>query len=543
MKNKTEYIRFFSSQLFVHKVFFVMIFLLTGFYGCNEDDELGTADRLFRPIIKNVTAGGTWIRAEWDNYRNADYFQLELSVDSFETITVEAETDTNYYKFENLDYDTDYYLRIKAVGQNIESEYFVYDKISTSDYPTQLEPITKVIDTKAMVSWKDAVYDSLVVFHNDTLITSVLLGDTDNEHKMVIIEKLKPETSYVVKAYFQGEYMGKQSFSTMASPIYEGAVVDLRDYDEETAYTILTQSFFDQMATQYPEGVTIVLDGGTEYELTGARLYSPISLTGGLSLEGKAIIRVSGNFDFPSDGSANVSKFSFSNITFTDHPDKLRDYGSTYVFNFGSAGHVDSILFDNCEIRYKRGVLRIKTAATIGLISINNCVIDSIGGYGVINLDNGGAGAEEIIISNSTISHLDGYIVRASKTNLQPKSLTVEYVTTCFAPVGGRYFFDLDKKTFEDGIKINNCLFGKAWGDDVTVRGLRSNASSLALLQNYKTSDLAWDVNAETLTEMYPIEATDLGKDIYSVFEDPNNNDYTLIYNPVKNRAGDPRWW
>ncbi|MGQ1889178.1 DUF5123 domain-containing protein [Thermophagus sp. OGC60D27] len=544
MKNKPLNTRNLKPQISIPKLFYALLLVFFGtFNSCDDDDNLGIPDRLFRPIIQNVTTGGNWIRAEWEKYKNVEYFQLELSVDSFESISVDAVTDTNFYKFENLEYDTKYFLRIKAVGESLESEYFVHETIYTSDFPTKLDPVNKVIDNKALVSWTEVSYDSLVVSRNDTIVTRVVLTEPQKDQKEVVIDGLTEETDYIVKAYYQGNYMGKQAFSTVASPVYEGDVVDLREYDDESAYSLLTQDFFDQMASEYPEGVTIILNGGTEYELTGARLSSSITLTGGLSLEGNAIIRVNGNFDFPSDGADNISKFSFSNITFTDHPAKYRDFGSTYVFNFGKSGHVDSLLFNNCEIRYKRGVIRVKTAATIGTLIMNNCLVDSIGGYGVINLDNGNAGADNIILTNSTFTHVEGYIVRASKTNLQPLSLTVENVTTCFAPNGGKYFFDLDKKTFEDGITIKNCLLGKAWGDEVTVRGLRSNASLISLSQNYKTSDLVWETNEETFTELYPIEASDLGGDIYSVFADPDNNDYTLINNTVKNRAGDPRWW
>jgi hypothetical protein len=289
--------------------------------------------------------------------------------------------------------------------------------------------------------------------------------------------------------------------------------------------------------------VALVLNGGTEYEMNSVRLSAPVHFITGLGLEGNAIMRVNGNFDFPESGTADIRKFSFTNITFTDHPDKLHNYSSTYVFNFGTAGHVDTIAFKSCEIRYKRGMLRIKTAATVSLLSISDCIIDSIGGYGVINMDNGAALVSNISIVSSTISHVEGNIIRASKTNLQPDTLYIKNVTTCFAPGGGGYFFDLDNKTCAGGITISNCLFGKPWGEGVTVRGLRSNASSVSLLLNYKTGDLNWEVDAKTFEEQYPIEASDLGKDIYAVFNDPDNNDFSIIERSAKNSAGDPRWW
>ena len=533
-----------KNKALIYSLYCLSLLIYAGtFTACEDDDDLGTPDRLFRPIIQEVTYGGDWVRAEWKKYENVENFHLEISADSFESIAADALTDTTFYTFENLEYDTEYYLRIKAVGADLESDYFVNERIKTSDYPTQLEPVANIIDTKVRVAWTEAVYDSLVVSRNDTLVTSVELSEADNANKQVVISELTPETGYIVRAYTGGKYMGKQGFSTHAAQIFDGEVFDLRDYSSEEAYFMLTQELFDEFAVNYPDGVTVILEGGTEYELDGGRMSSSVSFVTGLSLDGNAIIRVKGNFDFPESGDASVGKYSFTNITFTDHPDKFQDYGSTYVFNFGTPGHVDSLLFDGCEIRYKRGVVRIKTAASVGVFSMNNCIVDSIGGYGVFNLDNGAAGANEIKFTNSTITHVEGYIVRASKTDIQPRSLLFENVTTCFAPEGGRYFFDMDKKTFDEGIEINNCFFGKGWGDDVTVRGLRSASSAVSYSKSYKTSDLVWDVNAETMEVQYPMELSDLGEDIYAVFEDPDNNNYRVINNTVKNSAGDPRWW
>jgi hypothetical protein len=50
-------------------------------------------------------------------------------------------------------------------------------------------------------------------------------------------------------------------------------------------------------------------------------------------------------------------------------------------------------------------------------------------------------------------------------------------------------------------------------------------------------------VDAKTFEEQYPIEASDLGKDIYAAFNDPDINDFSIIECSVKNSAGDPRWW
>src|SRR5690554_3635300 len=94
----------------------LMLLLVGLFSGCDDDDNLSTADRLFRPIIKKSSYSGTWIRLEWDKYEGANLFNLQLSVDSFETVLRNVETDTTFYLFEDLDYDTSYQLRIRSLG-------------------------------------------------------------------------------------------------------------------------------------------------------------------------------------------------------------------------------------------------------------------------------------------------------------------------------------------------------------------------------------------------------------------------------------------
>lgn len=514
---------------------------------CQDDDDLATADRLFRPIINETSYGGTWIKVEWDKYEDVDHYELQISIDSFETVT-SATTDTSFYKFENLEYDTDYYLRIKSVGETLESRYFVNDIITTSDYPTQLNSISSndVIDNQVRVSWEEADYDSLMVFRNDTLVITVGLTDSENETKQIIIKDLEEETPYVVKAYSAGDYMGKKSFTTMAAQIFEGDVIDLRSYSAEESYSLLSQDYFDQLKDSLPGGVTLVLAGGTIYELTGSKLSSNINIVTGYSLNGKAIIAVSGNFNI--DGTANIQKLYFEGILFTDHPDKPRsgiNFGGTYVFNISNSGaNVDSLTFENCEIRYKRGVIRIKTAATVGVITMNNCLIDSIAGYGVINQSNSSAVINDIAITNSTITHAQKLVI-ASKNNTL-KSFTVNHVTTCFVPnTSGDYLFDLKGQSLENGCSITNSLFGVGWNTE-TINGYRSDAAVVDIDDNYRTSDLIWTYTTDdenNVTETAPMDITQLSDDSYTVFTDPDNNDFTVSDDRLVNKVGDSRWW
>jgi len=97
---------------------------LGGLTSCGEEDILGTAPRLFRPSSTVLKSDGNWILAQWDLNADAKYYQLELSRDSFATIDRVDTTSKGYFLFQNVNWDQTYQVRIKAIGNILESEYF-----------------------------------------------------------------------------------------------------------------------------------------------------------------------------------------------------------------------------------------------------------------------------------------------------------------------------------------------------------------------------------------------------------------------------------
>lgn len=523
----------------------LMLSLVGLFSSCDDDDNLGSPDRLFRPVIKESSMGGTWIRLEWDKYEGANSFNIQMSVDSFETVVREVETDTTFYLFEDLDYDTNYQLRIRSLGNGINSDYYVNDNIKTSDYPTKLYSLgaEDIIDNRARIKWEDAVYDSLRIFRNDTIETTVALADEDNTKGVIILRDLTPESSYVVRAYTAGEYMGKKSFETLPNEIFEGAVVDLREYTIEESYSLLKADSVSNWDALYPEGYTIVLAGGTTYSIdTSIEFSTNINIVTGLTLDGFASFAIASNFDVTAD--AELDYIRFKNVNFTEHPDKPKEsghFGGTYLFNFDKGGVVLGELgFENCGIRYKRGVIRMKASTTIDKFIMNNCVVDSIGGYGVLNFDHAESYGGDVIISNSTISHAEKFVSARKTPSLN--SVTLENITTYFMPKNsGDYILDLEKKEVPGGVLIKNSIFGPAWGG--TSRGYRAaDGVTVTVDKSYRTSDQKWSVDEENV-QLNPIDLEDFGKDSDEVFTNPSNNDYSVTDPSLIGRIGDPRWW
>ncbi len=540
--------------------------LLTAFMtvmltSCEQEEVLPEAERLFRPIVGSSTISGTWFSIRWDDYTDAAYYELELSTDTFQTIIQTVATDSAQYTFSNLEYDMSYQIRIRAIGSEvlstgdtIKSNYNLYE-VSTTDYPTQLKTPTSadVIDKSIRVAWNvtGMQYSRIdLMVTRDSLFKSVTLTDADNLKGEKIVSGLKPEQTYLAMIYVGDEYKGKKTFKTSASQLFEGAVIDLRDsMDVADPYASFTNAVNKLNPDSFPDGLTIVLAGGMKYEMQTPMITADLHVVTGLSLQGNAIFEVSGNFDAPAQAAGVNPSMTLEKITFTDHPSKPKtssNFGGTYLFNFSSTSNLNEVTIKDCDIRYKRGVFRIKAATVINKVTLDNCVVDSIGGYGILNLDNGGAMMTDIVIKNSTFSNFYGYLLRdANKTLTSPNSLTIQNVTTYYGPVATRYLIEVTGMDFPGGIVIKNNIFGSGQGDPAAtvVNGLRHNSTNVTQEGNYKTNDLVWFVADGATVPAYPIEAEDLGKSSAEIFANPAALDFKVTDSKLVNKAGDPRWW
>ncbi|WP_291540468.1 DUF5123 domain-containing protein [Bacteroides sp.] len=528
---------------------------------CNDDDDVMKADALFRPIIGETTIGGQWIELEWDRYTGAERYVLTLAgkaVGQTDSLKMEVETDTTFYRFEGLEYDTDYLIKIKSIGNGLESKYYVVPTITTTDYPTKLKGV-QAIDNKALVAWDDAGYTTLNLVQvvtsegstqsEEVEIANRALTNEEQVSRQVIFDNLEPSCNYIVRAYINGTYQGKKVFSTAAPEVFEGAVSNLRDIPEEEAYDMLTSSFYEDLVAEYPDqDITIVLAGGQKYEMTGLKLPATtgtIKLITGLSLKGNAIMEVASNYDI----AGNVGGFIGEKISFIDHanaPKSSGNFGGTYLFNLSvSDTKIGTMKFVNCNIKYKRGICRIKTGADIDNFIIENCVIDSIGGYGITNADNGDADILNIKVTNSTFSHCEKLFVSTKPSAKLVNSFYAENCTFIYnMKIGDNYMFDFNKMKFSSDPTLKNCIFGPGGKDGKAgaISGYRGEGS-LTVDNCFATKDITWFIAEGADAPSAPIEMNSTGADTNGTFENAANNNFKLLINDLKNVAGDPRWW
>lgn len=518
---------------------FSIIATLVLFAGCQKDNDLGQPDRLFRPIVTETEYAGTWIRYVWDMYDGVDYYELQLAADDTTNIVATAETDTSFYTFEGLNYDTEYYLLLKSHGDGIESDFFVAEMILTNDFPTKLTSVNTT-SSAAKVNWEDAAYSSLELSLNDTVRTVYDVTTEDNAQKYAILEGLLADTTYIVRAYDNsGAYQGKLSFTTGSPESFRSSnVIDLRSLTDEEAYGAINQDLFDQAAALRAANdslVTIVLKGGTHYEFPGTTPGVGFIMKTGESLEGNAVLEVTGNFDFE----AELDTVELNGLTFSFPPGNAEsNYGGKYVVNGSKGGSIDYFAFYNCEISHLRGVIRTKDSGLfMKNITFSNCVIDSINGYGVLNIGVNYS-VESIKVTNTTISNtattfrLDGVKIDETDGLTGVSLLQVENSNFIYADVLFRCG-DIAQVTFLKNIFAGSNSGANDDGIYSPSYQLRGNFGATRMQDNYTTAD----------TNISDFDNTQMRETMDEVFVDPVKKDFTLTVSQYRNFIGDPRWW
>ena len=544
------------KRLFNFNILFLVSAMVSLFVASCKDDAVElSADRLFRPLVDSTVVSTTWIRMVWQQYKDAKSYEVDLSADTFKTILRSQKTTDPRFTFSQLDFDTKYQIRVRSVGSKLVSSSdtirsgYTITHVSTLDYPTLLVAPTSadIIDQSVKLKWTSSslVYTRIDVLTDiNTVYKSVDLTNADNAAGEKIVSGLQPNTSYIFKIFSADGYKGKKTAKTAAAQVFEGDVVDLRLFSDEKALSILTQTFVDSLATAHPNGFNLVLSGGATYTLPGIILPVSMNVVTGLSFKGKAVIAVNGNFNVKA--STTLASLKFDKIFFTQGnvAGKLKtdaNFGGTYLVNMNLAdGNIGNLAFSNCDIKYKRGVVRMQASANIAAVTITNCVFDSIGGYGIVNNANDLSSIGDISVKNSSILHSSALFVCGKAKGIN--SLTLENTTLCFSPNLNSYMFDYTGNAIPGGLTIKNSLFGV--GNGATVNGIRSNCSNITITNCYKTSDLQWTMKTDLSGPNAPItDFADLGKTTAQIFSNTSQSNYKVTDAALVNKVGDPRWW
>jgi hypothetical protein len=503
-----------------------------------KKDNADIPSRLFRPAAgAALVADSNAILVSWLEIKGVESYTLQVSHDTFKTIDKSINVkDTGTMLVTNLQWDKLYQLQVKAnAGDTVFSSRWSYlGAIKTPKFPTILAtPASSDITENAVkVSWTNsgAPVTSIKILKasDSSVVSTTTLAPGDITSGFKIIGGLSASAGYIIFLYSDATVRGWTDFITK-SP-FAGNLVDLRGISGRPSVLADTIPII-------AAGSTVILKRGEVYTIASSiSLSKAITIVSGtdLSVPGQAIISMPSNFNIAS-GSV------IDSIVFNDVTLRGTDYASKYVFNINTACTVGKMSFTGCRAEIFRGMIRTQSQPVmINNLMFENCVLDSLAGYGVLTVDVATSKVDNISIRNSTIYKAERIIV--SKNN--STSVVMENCTVNEAALGGgSYYIDYNtaaSNNVTNGITINNCIFGvgKIAVAGQTVRGIRVNvASNISSSNNYRTSDQVSLGNDIPGIITYTRPTTQL-------FLDPLNGNFKIsdVTFPGRSNSGDPRW-
>lgn len=173
---------------------------------------------------------------------------------------VEKITKTTYL-LENLESETEYYARIKSVGNGKESNWVYYDDGGT--FKTKKDQIlktpTEITDSSIKVSWEEnCTVTSLRIYDGKGYDQIILLEAAELQSCSITIQGLDPMTAYTIEIYNGDRLRGTVTVNTEAGELAEVTV----DNVTKNSVKLTCATIFD--------GYTLVTDGTipTEAEQT-----------------------------------------------------------------------------------------------------------------------------------------------------------------------------------------------------------------------------------------------------------------------------------
>jgi len=531
------------------------------FFSCSEGQEVFPETRLFRPVLNSdLSSEKNSIIVDMAKMKEAVSYKVEISRDKFATVLKTIETTENKVIIPDLLWNTEYQVRSTAIAATPEFNSKISDlgSVITEKFPSimQAPAANDVIDIAAKVHWATGlgtgapITDVKVFAITDeelkTPLATHAVSSSEQAAGEKIIGGLLPDTEYQL-AIFSGETIrGWEKYKTK-SPLVSGSnVIDLRGVVGDP--DILVKTLKDP---QTADGSIILLNGGSTYNgADGASNYSfnkSITIQSGYSFNpaGATIYFAK---EFVVATGSTISSIVFDGLTLTGIGSPTGTSGN-YVFNINATATIGEIKFNNCKINQFRGVVRAQgtLVGTINSFVVNNCIINNIGSYGVLNMDSATWKFNDAVIKSSTIYKTNLFLT--SKTN--SSSVLVEDCTINDVPEKTRAIFNWSgtagNTNVTNGITIKNTIIGHGYdtagGTDYLIKGITGLTGTTFIVTNsYATSDFKYTATSTTPIPNFPNFT--YSKTANDLWKDAANGDFNIkdpSFAGIKD-AGDPRW-
>ena len=501
---------------------------------CKKTEDLGQS-RLFRPVIEGqLSADSNTIVSAWQKIAGAKSYVLQVSRDTFRTIDATIKTDTNSVEIKKLLFNQLYQLQVMAIAPDtvLNSRWSYLGAIRTLSSILKVPAIDDITFNSVRVRWttKGAAVSSVKILKtaDSSVVSQANLSAADVTNEFRVVGGLQADTKYTIFLYSGTDVRGYVDFNTKAP--FLGSVIDL------TGITGRPSVLADTIPV-IPSGSTILLKRGETYNIASAiNLSKTMIIMSGpdLSTNAQAKIFFTNNFNFTAG--ATIDSIEFNDVfMYSDN------YTSRYVFNITNNANVGKIKFMNSRVEIFRGILRLQSGTTtVNNYIINNSIVDSISGFGVLTVGAATCRADNISFINSTFYKIEKVIVSVQNST----SVLLESCTFNEAPFGNSsYFIDYSTSPTNNvsgGITVSNCIFGigKTSAGALTIRGYRASAATaISSVNNFRTSDYLSGGND------FP-NITTSNRTAAQLFVDPKTGNFKIADATFNGRstAGDPRW-
>lgn len=193
---------------------------------------------------------------------------------------VEKITRTTYL-LENLEPETEYYARIKSVGDGKESHWVYYEDGET--FKTSKDQIlktpTEITDSSIKVSWEEnCTVTSLRIYNDNGYDQTILLEAAELESCSITIQGLEPMTAYTIEIYNGDRLRGTVTVNTEAGELAEVTIAEVTKNSVKLTcatvfdgYTLVTDGSIPDEAKHAVSDVTTVditgLTDNTKYDI------------------------------------------------------------------------------------------------------------------------------------------------------------------------------------------------------------------------------------------------------------------------------------
>lgn len=489
-------------NIFNLKALLLCVLTMGLLYACSSmDDETYDKTRLFGPVLnEELYSIDNTIVVDMAKFKEANSYTVEVSRDTFKSIEYTIRVDTNYVVInketvgQELFWNMLYQVRGKAHADDAAYDSHISDfgNVRTQRFESILNTPTAydVTDIAARVTWLPLglPVTSIKVFAADDfrletpLFPEQVVTAEEQKSGVAVVNNLSAQTTYQI-AIYSGEILrGWENYTTRTPDLDPTApgVIDLRaDENPDAVINALTTA---------PNNSIILVKRGVKYNAPSVALDKSVTIQAAYGFgEERAKLIFSGNFDV-ADG-AIVDHLRFVGL-------ELRgtDWGGKYVMNMGKTSTLNEMNFEDCYITNFRGVLRQKDNANIlNNYIINNCVIDSINGYGLVTVDKEVAKLNNMKLTNTSVNHSASFIV--SKNNFE--TLTISNCSVANTPSTNGIlinFRSAGQNNVTSGINITNSIFGHSWdqtnSDLYGIQGIGGlGETNFQLLNNYSTKN------------------------------------------------------